>query len=125
MRFNTWHYLPDTLEVPDRDSTRDDWFFAPAMPDITKWSDQHHTGHVTFGVRYAIRVPLGVTFEGRNRPGLYDLRLMRAQEPAFNLGHLRAAVAVGQLLGDLHQEMASHDPDITDFANEWYRTFHG
>ncbi|MGW0589568.1 hypothetical protein [Streptosporangium sp. NPDC002607] len=124
MRFNTWHYLPHTLDVADRDRGRDDWFFAPAMPDITEWSDQHHTGHVTFGVRYAIRVPLGVTLGGAYRPGLYDLRLMRAQEPAFQLGHLRAAVAIGRLLAGLHQEMVPHDPDITDFANEWYRTFH-
>ena len=75
MRFNSWHYLPHTLARAG-DPARPDWFFAPTMPDVTEWSDQHHTGHVAFGVRYAIRVPLGIEFDGAYRPGMYDLRFI-------------------------------------------------
>lgn len=125
MRFNTWHYLPHTLGIAEGQSTRDDWFFAPTMPDVTQWSDQHHTGHVQFGVRYAIRVPVGITFDDRYLPGLYDLRLMRVGEPAFGMADLRAAVATGAVLGMVHQAMSAHDVEVRDFANDWYRTFHG
>jgi hypothetical protein len=126
MRYNTWHYLPHSMNLVDREPGRDDWFFAPTMPDITTWSDQHHTGHVMFGVRYAIRVPIGVHFDGAYRPGLYDLRLMRVAEPAFTLDHLRTGIAVGQVLGALHQAMSTIGHHrVTDFDNPWFRTFHG
>lgn len=125
MRFNTWHYLPHSLALQDREPGRDDWYFAPVMPDLTVWSDQHHTGHVQFGVRYAIRVPLGIDFAGAYRPGLYDLRLLRCSGEPFAAASLRTAVAVGRLLGALHQEMAPHDVGIDDFDNDWYRAFHG
>jgi hypothetical protein len=124
MRFNTWHYLPHTLDLHAHRPGRDDWFFAPTMPDLTVWSDQHHTGHVQFGVRYAIRVPIGIVFDGAYRPGLYDLRLLRTGGQPYPLGHLRAGIAVGQVLAVLHETMTGYDFRIDDFGNEWYRTFH-
>jgi hypothetical protein len=125
MRFNTWHYLPHALALHDRVPGREDWYFAPVMPDVTAWSDQHHTGHVQFGVRHAIRVPLGIDFDGAHRPGLYDLRLLRCSGEPFTPASLRTAVAAGRVLGALHQEMAAHDVGIDDFGNDWYRAFHG
>ncbi|MCB5906283.1 hypothetical protein [Streptomyces pinistramenti] len=125
MRFNTWHYLPHTLNVHERRPGRDDWFFAPSMPDLTHWSDQHHTGHVTFGVRFAIRVPLGIEYAGRYLPGLYDLRLMRARGEQYTVADLRATVAAGRLLGALHQAMSPYGPTVRDFDNGWFRTFYG
>jgi hypothetical protein len=123
MRYNTWHYLPHSFGLTGQ--SRDDWFFAPTMPDITDWSDQHHTGHVMFGVRYAIRVPIGIDFDGEYRPGLFDLRLMRTREPAYRIADLRSAVAAGRLLGALHQAMAAQPRVISDFGNDWYRRFYG
>lgn len=125
MRYNTWHYLPDSMGLGRHLPGRDDWFFAPALPDITTWSDQHHTGHVMFGVRYAIRVPLGIHFDDAYRPGLYDLRLMRTGEPPFVLAQLRAGVAIGQVLAALHQAMAVHRRRIEAFDNAWFREFYG
>ena len=125
MRYNTWHYLPHTMSWTDRRPGRDDWYFAPAMPDITDWSDRHHTGHVAFGVRHALRVPLGIELAGAYRPGLYDLRLLRTADPAFELADLRAAIAVGRELETLHQAAAGTGLAVTDFDNTWYRTFHG
>ncbi|MFI7099196.1 hypothetical protein ACIBK8_07535 [Streptomyces sp. NPDC050161] len=125
MRFNTWHYLPHTLGVHEREPGRDDWFFAPSMPDLTHWSDQHHTGHVTFGVRFAIRVPLGIEYAGRYLPGLYDLRLMRAHGEQYTVADLRATVAAGRLLAALHQAMSPYGPAVRDFDNGWFRTFYG
>ncbi|WP_159395429.1 hypothetical protein [Streptomyces albireticuli] len=125
MRFNTWHYLPHTLGITDRVPGRDDWFFAPAMPDVTHHSDQHHTGHVTFSVRFAIRVPLGIDHAGRRLPGLYDLRLMRATGEPYTTEDLRAAVACGGVLAALHQAMSRHRPAVRDFGNEWFRAFYG
>jgi len=125
MRFNTWHYLPDSLDITTVSPERDDWFFAPGMPDIAEWSDQHHTGHVAFGVRYAIRVPFGIDFAGAYRPGLYDLRLMRAGEPRFTTADLRAAIATGYLLSAIYQAMSVHGVTVVDFTNEWFRRFHG
>lgn len=125
MRFNTWHYLPHTLGITDRVPGRDDWFFAPAMPDVTHHSDQHHTGHVTFSVRFAIRVPLGIDYAGRHLPGLYDLRLMRAGGEQYTTDDLRTAVAAGGVLGALHQAMSQHRAPVRDFGNEWFRTFYG
>ncbi len=125
MRFNTWHYLPHTLGISDRVPGRDDWFFAPTMPDLTHWSDQHHTGHVTFGVRFAIRVPLGIDHAGRHLPGLYDLRLMRARGDRYTPRDLRAAVAAGRVLAALHQAMSRHGATVRDFGNDWFRAFYG
>ncbi|MFI1968731.1 hypothetical protein [Streptomyces cinnamoneus] len=125
MRFNTWHYLPHTLGITDREPGRDDWFFAPTMPDVTHHSDQHHTGHVTFSVRYAIRVPLGIDYAGRHLPGLYDLRLMRAAGEQYTTDDLRAAVASGRVLAVLHQAMSRHRATVRDFGNEWFRALYG
>lgn len=127
MRFNTWHYLPHTLgiQAAASGSKRSDWFFAPTMPDLTDWSDQHHTGHVDFGVRYAIRVPFGVRVDGRELPGIYDLRLMRTTEPAFTVAELRAAIATGRLLQQVYQAMLPSSPLIVDFTNGWFRSRYG
>ncbi|MBC6448644.1 hypothetical protein [Actinokineospora xionganensis] len=125
MRFNTWHYLPHTLGIVEREPGRDDWFFAPTMPDVTEWSDQHHTGHVVFGVRYAIRAPFGITYDGRALPGLYDLRLMRTTAPAFTVADLRGAIAAADVLRGLYQAMARYEPIVTDFGKDWYQRVHG
>lgn len=124
MRFNTWHYLPHTLGVTDRDTDRD-WFFAPTMPDLADWSDQHHTGHVVFGVRYAIRVPIGIDYDGRYLPGLYDLRFMRTEPPAFTTADLRQAVAAAIFLRLLYQAMSGYEPTVSDFGKTWYERRYG
>jgi hypothetical protein len=124
MRYNTWHYWPHAFGLHEL-GERDDWFFAPTMPDIAEWSDQRHTGHIMFGVRYAIRIPIGIHFGGDYRPGLYDLRLMRTSGPPFELSDLRAAIAVGRLLELLHQDMSSAGFVVSDFGNDWYRRFYG
>ena len=125
MRYNTWHYLPDGLGLGGHRPGRDDWFFAPIAPDITTWSDQHHTGHVMFGVRYAIRVPIGVVFGGAYRPGLYDVRLMRAGEPPFTIEQLRAGIAVSRVLRAIHEVIALHPHRVDAFDNAWFRRVHG
>lgn len=125
MRFNTWHYLPHTLGIVEREPGRDDWFFAPTMPDVTCWSDQHHTGHVAFGVRNAIRVPFGIDYDGRALPGLYDLRLLRTDPPPFTVDDLRRAVATAAILRQLYQAMSVYTPQVVDFGKHWYERFHG
>ncbi|MEW2412573.1 hypothetical protein AB0953_02410 [Streptomyces sp. NPDC046866] len=125
MRYNTWHYLPHSMSWTERTPTRDDWFFAPMTADITNWSDQHHTGHVTFGVRHALRVPLGIVLEGEYRPGLYDLRLLRTSGEEFGLEHLRAAMVTGRIQALLHQAAADRGLVVRDFDNGWFRDFHG
>jgi hypothetical protein len=109
----------------EREPGRDDWFFAPTMPDVTTWSDQHHTGHVAFGVRYAIRVPFGIDFAGRQLPGLYDLRLMRTSSPPFTQADLRRAIGAASVLRLLYQAMSRYEPVVTNFAKDWYGRFHG
>lgn len=121
MRFNSWHYLPHVLGLTGRE--RDDWFYAPTMPDLTHNSDWHHTGHVKFGVRYAIRVPLTTVLGGRQFPGLYDLRLMRATGDRFTVDDLKAAVAFGQVLQAFHEETYHVCRDkVTEFDNAWFRS---
>lgn len=120
MRFNGWHYLPHVLDLTGRE--RDDWFFAPTMPDLTHNSEWHHTGHVKFGVRYAIRVPLRAALGGREFSGLYDLRLMRAVGDPFTATDLEAAVAFGQVLRAFHEEMYTLCRDkVAEFDNAWFR----
>ncbi|MFD0267652.1 hypothetical protein ACFVGY_13785 [Streptomyces sp. NPDC127106] len=125
MRYNTWHYLPHTMSWTGQTPQRDDWFFAPMTADITDWSDQHHTGHVAFGVRHALRVPLGIVLEGAYRPGLYDLRLLRTSGDRFGLPDLRAAMITGRMQALLHQAAADRGLEVTDFDNGWFRDFHG
>jgi hypothetical protein len=125
MRYNTWHFLPDGLGLRNHQPGRDDWFYAPAIPDIATWSDQHHTGHVMFGVRYAIRIPIGIRFDGAYRAGLYDLRLMRTGDSSFTEDELRAGIAVSQALGAIHQAMAAHDHRVSAFDNQWFRSVYG
>ncbi|WP_018681420.1 hypothetical protein [Actinokineospora enzanensis] len=126
MRYNGWHYLPHTIGMHERADERD-WFFAPTMSDLTDWSDQHHTGHVANGVRYAIRVPFGVAMAGEHRPGMFDFRLMRAFGEPYTLDDLRAGTAVGELLRCLYQARVdafadgAADPGILDFDNPWYQ----
>ncbi len=132
MRYNGWHYLPHTLGVHERSGDRD-WFFAPTMSDLTDWSDQHHTGHVANGVRYAIRVPFGITLAGTYRPGLHDFRLMRSAGQPYTPADLRVAHAIGEVLRQLYQahadRLAAADPgadlDIVDFDNPWYQARYG
>ncbi len=123
MRFNSWHYLPHILDLTH--GGREDWFFAPTMPDLTHNSEWHHTGHVKFGVRYAIRVPLRVTLAGREFPGLYDLRLMRAAGDPFTAADLEAAVAFGQVLRAFHEATYALCRDrVTEFGNTWFRSMY-
>lgn len=124
MRFNSWHYLPHTLGATDGDQDRD-WFFAPTMPDLADWSDQHHTGHVVFGVRYAIRVPIGIDYDGRYLPGLCDLRFMRTQPPPFTTADLRQAVAAAKFLRLLYQAISVYEPIVSDFGKTWYERRYG
>jgi hypothetical protein len=78
-----------------------------------------------FGVRHAIRVPLGITFDERYLPGLYDLRVMRAVGASFGVADLRSAIAVGSVLAMLQESLARHDVVVRDFGNEWYRARYG
>ncbi|MEV6578238.1 hypothetical protein AB0M92_08730 [Streptomyces sp. NPDC051582] len=125
MRYNTWHYLPHSMSWTEESPGREDWFFAPMTADITNWSDQHHTGHVTFGVRHALRIPLGIELEGAYRPGLYDLRLLRTCGAEFERADLRAAMVAGRIQALLHQAAADRGLEVRDFDNGWYRDFHG
>ena len=125
MRFNTWHYLPHILGIHDRTPSRDDWYFAPTMPDVTELSDQQHTGHVAFGVRHAIRIPIGISYDGRFLPGLYDLRLMRTAAPRYTHAELRGAIASAAILARVYQNMSRHQPIVRDFDNNWYQRFYG
>ncbi|MDU0291037.1 hypothetical protein [Saccharothrix longispora] len=122
MRYNGWHYLPHTIGVHAGAGDRD-WFYAPTMSDVTDWSDQHHTGHVANGVRYAIRVPFGIDLAGAHRPGLHDFRLMRTDGVPYTEADLRASVAIGELLRALYQASAAHPVElaVTDFDNPWYQ----
>jgi len=121
MRFNSWHYFPHVLGMTDGE--REDWFFAPLMPDLTRHSEWHHTGHARFGVRYAIRIPLRVTLAGRDIPGLYDLRLMRATGEPYTVEDLSAAVALGQVIRTFHEQMYGLcRAAVTEFDNAWFRS---
>ncbi|HEX2416885.1 MAG TPA: hypothetical protein VHJ83_02000, partial [Micromonosporaceae bacterium] len=127
MRYNCWHFLPQGIGMHDRGGDRD-WFFAPGMPDMTAWSDQHHTGHIATGVRHAIRVSFPVELLGVTRPGLYDFRVMRHAGEAYTIPELRQAIAVGEFLRRIYQAHAdllasgAPDLDIQDFDNRWYQT---
>ncbi|RZU44192.1 hypothetical protein EV284_1651 [Streptomyces sp. BK022] len=123
MRFNSWHYLPHVLGRTDQE--RDDWFFAPTMPDLTHGSQWHHTGHVKFGVRHAIRVPFATTLGGRDLPGLHDLRLVRTTDEPYTLRELETAVAFGQVLRAFHEDAFAVCRDaVTQFDNAWFRSAH-
>jgi hypothetical protein len=121
MRFNSWHYLPHVLDLTDQE--RDDWFFAPTMPDLTHHSEWHHTGHVKFGVRYAIRVPIRAKLGGSDFPGLYDLRLMRVTGDPYTVDDLAAAVALGSVIRAFHEQVYSFcRSKVTEFDNAWFRS---
>lgn len=131
MRYNGWHYLPHTVGLAGQADGRD-WFFAPTMSDVTNWSDQHHTGHVAHGVRYALRVPFGIDMAGARRPGMHDFRVMRAHGQPYTREELRSSVAVGEVLRRVYQahadRVAARTPStvhlvgrITDFDNSWYQ----
>lgn len=134
MRYNGWHYLPDTMGMT-QSGVREDWFFAPTMADVTDWSNQHHTGHVANGVRHAIRVPFGIDVAGVHRPGMHDFRLMRTTGATYRLEDLRTAVAVAKVLRCLYQANVSYvereprlhcsrSASVIDFDNGWYSARH-
>lgn len=95
MQFNRWHFIPGNFlrsEVPlDRH-----FFYPPVLPDLDEWVDQHHKGHIRAWVRYSIRSPAPDMHEpaliigGRAFRGFYDVRVVRMNEPAFELEDLIA-----------------------------------
>jgi hypothetical protein len=126
MRYNSWHFMPDSAGIAQQCPDRD-WFFAPSMPDTTRWTDQHHQGHVANGIRHAIRVPFGVHLAGAHRPGVYDFRLVRTAGSAYDAVDFKAAISVGEVLRRLYQVLASHVETtgdewvVSDFDNRWYQ----
>ncbi|MFE2141529.1 hypothetical protein ACFXA3_07185 [Streptomyces sp. NPDC059456] len=125
MRWNGWHFMPAVAGPAELFEDRD-WFFPPAMPDITEWTSHHHQGHVANGVRHAIRVPLPLVLAGTSRPGIHDFRLMRSDGDPYEPADLRAAMAVARVLQSLYQAHAAalesgSTLTVRDFDNRWYQ----
>lgn len=125
MEYNSWHYLPGHFSpglVPEDRH----FYFPPAMPDLTEWSNQHHAGHMLANVLHCIRSPGGLKYAGRDFPGLFDIRLMRQSGQPFSLEDLKRAIVYTNYLKDFYQAMLDYvcgtdaTFKVTAFTKPWY-----
>lgn len=125
MEYNSWHYLPGHFS-PDLVPDGRHFYFPPAMPDLTEWSNQHHTGHVLANVLHCIRSPGPLTYAGRDFPGFLDIRLMRQEGEPFTLEDLKRAIVYTRQLKEFYQAMLDYACGlgapfkITAFTKAWY-----
>lgn len=129
MEYNSWHYLPGHFS-PDLVPEGRHFYFPPAMPDLAEWANQHHTGHMLANVLHCIRSPGGLTYEGRNFPGFFDIRLMRQSGQPFLLEDLKRAMVYTNYLKEFYQAMMDYvcGKDlafkVTAFTKSWYEEHH-
>jgi hypothetical protein len=126
MQYNSWHFVPGNL--PDAAArARRDFFIPPAMPDLAHFSDQHHHGHVTARVRFAVRSPQPVDILGRTFKGFVDLRLLRCDGEPFVEADLLAAHRLSRLIARAtgrvaELAVAGVPARITAFDSRWHWT---
>lgn len=130
MEYNTWHGLPGNLPKSPVVEQRD--YLSPGvMPDVSRFSDQHHRGHVTNKIRFTIRCPQAVTVLGHRFSGQVDLRLLRCAGAPFVARDLRGAREVARFIAAAVDQVAARVVagerlEITSFDHEWHReTFLG
>lgn len=126
MQYNSWHFVPGNLPEA-ADGPRRDFFIPPAMPDIAHFSDQHHHGHVTARVRFAVRSPQPVEILGRTYKGFVDLRLLRCDGEPFVEADLLAAHRLSRLIARAtgrvaELAVAGVPARITAFDSRWHWT---
>ncbi|MEU1755450.1 hypothetical protein ABZ436_22715 [Micromonospora matsumotoense] len=107
MKYNTWHFLPDTLRTVGADPlAARDYFFAPGLPDVSVHEDRVHAGHIRAGIRFALRTPRPVTVRGVPLNGLADLRFARTAQPRFQPADLAAIQPIADDILQVHQALA-------------------
>jgi acyl-CoA synthetase (AMP-forming)/AMP-acid ligase II len=130
MQFNHWHYMPGHCPRADVPADRH-FYMPPRMPDIAAWTDQHHAGHVLAEVRYSIRSPAPLAFNGKVYPGMVDLRLFRQSGEPYTDDDLVVALTYTEYVRALHQSVSNHlarggEPVcVTAFDKDWYRDYYG
>ena len=130
MQFNSWHYMPGHCPRESVPEGRH-FYMPPRLPDLAEWSDQHHAGHSMAEVRYSIRSPAAITIDGRNYPGMVDLRLFRQRGNAYTEEELFRALRYTECLRALYQSLADHvcrsgeAVRIKAFDKEWFQRVYG
>ncbi|WP_442604273.1 hypothetical protein [Paenibacillus sp. KN14-4R] len=126
MEYNSWHYMPGHFPIESRH-----FYIPPAMPDMTEWSNLHHSGHVLANVLYAIRSPGEIRYADHTYNGMMDIRLMRQTGDPFTLDDLKAAVQFTQVLKIFNQALmdvtaARQAPyRVMAFTKDWYKSVYG
>lgn len=122
MKYNTWHFLPDTLKKVGADPlAARDYFFAPGLPDVSVHEDRVHAGHVRARIRFALRTPRPVTVLGVPLNGLADLRLARTTEPRFQPVDLAAIQPIADDILQVHQALADFRITLPHTIDEYDR----
>jgi hypothetical protein len=125
MQYNVWHSLADN--VPMGPALRErDYVYAQRFPDVARWSDQHHRGHVVARVRHAIRAPGAADIAGRPFNALVDIRLLRREGEPFGVDEVALAFATSRLvarateLAAAEVEASGTDLWVDAFDSAWY-----
>lgn len=125
MQYNTWHFVGGNLPATGVNAGRDR-FIPPRFPDVSAWSDQHHSGHVSTGVRFAVRAPAPIALAERVLWGAYDVRLMRMERVPYTHAEMMIAMAGAHhaaRLADAARRAASRNGlsvEIETFRRDWY-----
>ncbi|WP_256326419.1 hypothetical protein [Staphylococcus sp. HMSC036D05] len=126
MEYNSWHYTPGNFLNNQTRITRH-FYFPPVMADITKWSDQHHKGHVFAKVRHAIRCPGSIKNGATIYNAFFDLRLMKQSGSDYSENDLVIAIYYKEILKLLFQswfdvcKRTKQEINITSYSREWYQ----
>lgn len=93
------------------------------MPDISYHEELLHGGHTQIGVHYALRYPGIITADNMEIKGVFDLALVRREEPPFEPEDIYTAQAHIAALNVVFNTVIAHDPpvDIDVFTGEWYK----
>jgi hypothetical protein len=129
MQFNSWHYMPGHCPRDSVPASRH-FYLPPRMPDTAIWSDQHHAGHMLAEVRYSIRSPAPIEFDGHVYGGMVDLRLFRQRGEPYRDDELFVAMSFSDVIRAFCQSLSDHlvrggvPLRITAFDKEWFKRYY-
>lgn len=115
MRYNSWHLQPWGNTSPaEMCSMR---YHPATLPDISSNLDFHHTGHIRYSVRHAIRAPYSLSHGGEQLLGFGDIRAMRQSGERYTDEDLMNCVTASRRMGEYLSALLEQS-SVTEFSAE-------
>lgn len=115
MRYNSWHLQPWGNTSPAE--MRPMRYHPATLPDISSNLDFHHTGHIRYSVRHAIRAPYSLSHGGEQLLGFGDIRAMRQSGERYTDEDLMNCVTASRRMGEYLSALLEQS-SVTEFSAE-------